>query len=43
MAENERAARSDLLAREYCEQGLKSREYAARLRAMATLAPKFTN
>jgi two-component system, chemotaxis family, protein-glutamate methylesterase/glutaminase len=43
MAENERAARSEYLAREYCEQGLKARENAARLRAMATLAPKFPN
>jgi len=43
MAENERAARSDYLAREYWEQGLKSRENAARLRAMATMAPKLTN
>jgi two-component system, chemotaxis family, protein-glutamate methylesterase/glutaminase len=43
MAENERAARSEYLARQYCEQGLKARENAARLRAMATLSPKFPN
>jgi hypothetical protein len=41
MAENERVARSELLAREYCARGLKSLEDAARLRAIATSPPKF--
>ena len=43
IAENVRVAHSENLAREYFAQGLKAREDAARLRAMATPAPKFPN